>query len=43
MSAERVGMAAAPFAVTDPVGSVAAILDVVGLAAAPTGRRVWSP
>jgi FMN phosphatase YigB (HAD superfamily) len=41
--ARAVGMAATPFAVTDPAGSVAAILDAVGLAAAPTGRRVWSP
>ena len=36
--ARAVGMATTPFAVTDPAGSVARILDAVGLAAAPTGR-----
>lgn len=42
--ADAVGMATAPFAVTDPAGSVARILDAVGLAAAePTRRRVWCP
>ena len=42
--ARAVGMATTPFAVTDPAGSVARILDAVGLAADdPTGRRVWSP
>jgi putative hydrolase of the HAD superfamily len=42
--ARAVGMATTSFAVTDPTGSVARILDAVGLAASePVRRRVWSP
>ena len=37
-------MAAELFDVTDPGGSVARVLDAVGLPAAePSRRRVWSP
>jgi putative hydrolase of the HAD superfamily len=41
--ARAVGMATTPFAVTDPAGSVARILDAVGLVSEPVRRRVWSP
>ena len=42
--ARAVGMAAQLFDVTDPTGSVARVLDAVGLPAGePARRRVWSP
>ena len=42
--ARQVGMAAQLFDVTDPGGSVARVLDAVGLPAAePARRRVWAP